>query len=108
MTMTNDQLQKYLLAVAEGKIQACGNAGVITDKIARPCSPRLQWLDHLGATCSTAWCAQCADGPEFNPSRGLVRRVCLRKSNYVKTIPMHMMIREIIPNRQQRIRQCPL
>jgi len=39
MTMTNDQLQKYLLAVVEGKIQACGNAGVITDKTARPCSP---------------------------------------------------------------------
>jgi len=26
-----------------------------------------------------------------------VRRVRLRKSNYVKMIPMHMMMREIIP-----------
>ena len=37
-----------------------------------------------------------------------VRRVCLCKSNYVKIIPMHMMIREIIPGRQQRVRRCPL
>jgi len=26
----------------------------------------------------------------------------------VKIIPMHMMIREIIPGRQQRVRRCPL
>jgi len=51
---------------------------------------------------------QCAAGLEFNPSRGPVRRVRLRKSNYLKIIPMHMMIREIIPGRQQRVRQCPL
>ena len=37
-----------------------------------------------------------------------VRRVRLRKSNYVKIIPTHMMIREIIPGRQQRVRRCPL
>ena len=37
-----------------------------------------------------------------------VRRIRLRKSNYVKIIPMHMMIREIIPGRQQRVRLCPL
>jgi len=37
-----------------------------------------------------------------------VRRVRLRKSSYVKIIPMHMMIREIIPGRQQRVRWCPL
>jgi len=35
-----------------------------------------------------------------------VRRVRLRKSNYVKIIPTHMMIREIIPGRQQRVRRC--
>jgi len=35
-----------------------------------------------------------------------VRHVCLRKSNYVKIIPMHMMIREIILGRQQRVRRC--
>jgi len=38
----------------------------------------VQWLDHLGAMCSSAWRAQCAAGPEFNPSRGPVRRVRLR------------------------------
>jgi len=43
-----------------------------------------------------------------NPSRGPVRHVRLRKSNYLKIIPMHMMIREIIPGRQQRVRRCPL
>ena len=37
-----------------------------------------------------------------------VRHVRLRKSNYVKIIPTHMMIRDIIPGRQQRVRQCPL
>jgi len=35
-----------------------------------------------------------------------VRRVRLRKSNYLKIIPMHMMIREI--GRQQRVRWCPV
>jgi len=35
----------------------------------------VQWLDHLGTMYSTAWQAQCAPGPEFNPSRGQVRRV---------------------------------
>jgi len=39
---------------------------------------------------------------------GPVRLVRLHKSNYVKIIPMHMMIREIIPGRQQRVRRCPL
>jgi len=51
---------------------------------------------------------QCATGPEFNPSRSPLRRICLHKSNYLKIIPMHMMIREIIPGRQQRVRLCPL
>jgi len=37
-----------------------------------------------------------------------VRRVRLHKSNCVKIIPVHMMIREIIPSRQQRVRRCPL
>jgi len=37
-----------------------------------------------------------------------VRRVRLRNSNYVKIIPTHMMIREIIPGRQQTVRRCPL
>jgi len=37
-----------------------------------------------------------------------VRRVRLRKSNYVKIIPTHMIIREIIPGRQQMVRRCPL
>jgi len=37
-----------------------------------------------------------------------VRCICLRKSNYMKIIPTHMMIREIIPGRQQRVRRCPL
>jgi len=43
--------------------------------------------------------------------RGSIRAtawVRLRKSNYVKIIPTHMMIREIIPGRQQRARRCPL
>jgi len=39
-------------------------------------------------------------GPEFNLSRGPVRCVRLQKSNYLQVIPMHMMIREIIPGRQ--------
>ena len=34
-----------------------------------------------------------------------VRCVRLRKSNYVKIIPTNMMIREIIPGRQQRVRR---
>jgi len=62
----------------------------------------VQWLDHLGAMCSRAWRTQCAAGPEFNPSHGPVRHVRPRKSNYVKIIPMHTMIR------QQRVRRCPL
>jgi len=37
---------------------------------------------------------------EFNPSRGPVKRLRLRKSNYLKTFPMHMMTREIIPGRK--------
>jgi len=37
-----------------------------------------------------------------------VRCVRLRKSNHVKIIPMHMMIREIISGRQKRVRRCPL
>ena len=37
-----------------------------------------------------------------------VRRVSLGKSNYVRIIPTHMMIREIIPGRRQRVRRCPL
>jgi len=63
----------------------------------------VQWLDHLSAMCSRAWHTQCAAGLEFNSSR-----VHLHKSNYVKIIPMHMMIRETIPGRQQRVRRCPV
>jgi len=37
-----------------------------------------------------------------------VRRIRQGKSNYVKIIATHMMIREIIPGRQQRVRRCPL
>ena len=37
-----------------------------------------------------------------------LRRIRLHKSNYVKIIPTHMMIREIIPGMQQRVRRCPL
>ena len=43
-----------------------------------------------------------------NPSRGPVRRICLCKSNYLKIILMHMMIREIIPGRKQRAQGCRL
>jgi len=68
----------------------------------------VQWLDHLGAVCSRAWRALCAVGSRFNLSRGPVRRVRLHKSNYMKIIPMHTMIREIIPGRQQRVQRCPL
>jgi len=76
---------------------------------ARLCPARVVWwLEHLGAMCSRAWRAQCAIGSRFNSSHGPVRRVRLRKSNYVKIIPTHMMIREIIPGRQQRVWQCPL
>ena len=57
----------------------------------------VQWSYHLGAMSSRVWCAQCAAGPAFKSSRGLVRCVRLRKSNYLKIMPMHMMIREIIP-----------
>ena len=43
------------------------------------------------------------------PAADRVRRVRLRKSNYVKIIPTHMvMMREIIPGRQQMVRRCPL
>jgi len=78
------------------------------DKLSASPARVVQWLDHLGAMCSTALRAQCVAGPEFNQSRGPVRRVRLHKSNYVKKIPMHMMITEIIPGRQQRVRSCPL
>ena len=61
----------------------------------------VRWLDHLGAMCSRVWHMQCAIGSRFNSSRGPVRCVHLRESNYVKIIPTHMMIREIIPGRQQ-------
>jgi len=30
----------------------------------------VQWLDHLGAMCSRAWCALCAVGSRFNSSCG--------------------------------------
>jgi len=84
------------------------NLSLVTDNI-KLCPARVvHWLDNLGTMCSRAWRAQCAAGSEFNPSRGSVRRVCLRKSNYVKIIPIHMMIREIIPGRQQRVQWCPL
>jgi len=39
-----------------------------------------------------------------NPRHGPVRSIRLRKSNYLKIILMHMMIRKIIPGRQQTIR----
>jgi len=70
----------------------------------------VRWLDHLDAMCSRAWCVLCAVGLRFNSSRTLVRRVrlILCKSTYVKIIPMHMIIREIIPGRQKRVRRCPL
>ena len=59
------------------------------------------------------WCAVECDAhsgrsPEFSPSRGPIRRIRLRKCTYLKIIPVHMMIREIIPGRQQRVRRCPL
>jgi len=68
----------------------------------------VRWLNHLGAMCSRAWRAQHAAGPEFSPSRGLARRVRLRKRIYLNILPMHMMIREIIPGRQRRARWCPV
>jgi len=57
--------------------------------------------------CAVECDARSGRDPEFNPSRSPVRRVCLRKSNYLKIIPMHMMVTEIIPGRQQRVRRCP-
>jgi len=68
----------------------------------------VQWIDHLGATCSRAWRALCALVRGSIRAAARVRRVRLRKSNYVKIILTYMMIREIIPGRQQRVRQCPL
>ena len=60
----------------------------------------------------TTW-APCAverdsRGSEFSPSCYPVRCIRLRKSNYLTIIAMHMMIREIIPGRQQRVWRCPL
>jgi len=77
---------------------------VILNELARV----VGWLDHLGAMCNRAWHTQCAIGARFNSSRGPVRPVRLRKGNYVKIIPTHMMIREIILGRQQRVRWCCL
>jgi len=36
---------------------------------AEPCPRVVQWLDDLGAMCSTAWRALCAIGSRFNSSR---------------------------------------
>ena len=47
-------------------------------------------------------------GSKFNLSHGPGKAYPPTKSNYFKIIPMHMMIREIIPGRQQRVRRCPL
>ena len=74
---------------------ACKNLGHLSPEVSPACVVR--WLDHLGTVCSRAWRAQCAIGSRFSLSRGPVRLVRLRKSNYVKIIPMHMMIRKIIP-----------
>ena len=55
-------------------------ANIIAVFIPDECPARVdQWLDHLGAMCSTAWRAQCAVGSRFNSSRGPVRRVLLPK-----------------------------
>ena len=74
----------------------------------------VQWLDHdvmwLDMTpCAVEHDVRCV--PQVRGSiraAARVRRVRLRKTNYVKIIPMHMMIKEIIPGRQQRVRRCPL
>jgi len=67
----------------------------------------VRWLDHLGAMCveCDVCCVPLVRGSIRAAAR--VRRVRLRKSNFVKIIPTHMMIREIIPGRQQRVRRCP-
>jgi len=45
----------------------------------------------------------CSVGSRFNSSRGPGKA-----RNYVKIIPVHMTIMEIIPGRQQRVRWRPL
>jgi len=77
---------------------------VICDVSDSPC-PCIPVARPLGRICSRAWRSLCSAGSRFNSSRGLVRRVRLRKSNYVKIIPTHMMIREIITGRQQTVRR---
>jgi len=68
----------------------------------------VQWSNHFSAMCIRARRAQWPRSG-VNPSRGPVRRIRLRKSNYLKKIsPMHMMIREIILGRQQSVWWCPL
>jgi len=71
-----------------------------------------------GLFCGTSWVSQLQKGVlDFTGARdnggsiraaAQVKRVHLCKSNYVKIIPTHMLIREIIPGRQQRVRWCPL
>jgi len=88
-----NQISRYLLALTEPKVFA----------------RVVQWLDHSDVMCSRAWRALCSAGSRLNSSRGPGKaRPPIRKSNYVKIIRTHMMIREIIPGRQQRIRRCPL
>jgi len=67
----------------------------------------LRWLDHL-APCAVEHDVRCVPLVWGSVrAAAWVRRIRLHKSNYVKIIPMHMMIREIIPGRQQRVRWCP-
>ena len=54
------------------------------------------------APCAVQRDARSGCGLEFNPSHSPVRRVRLRISNCLKIIAVHMMIREIIPGKQQR------
>jgi len=64
-----------------------------TSHISKPARV-VQWLNHLGAMCRRAWRVKW-------PRSGT-------KKELSKIIPMHMMIREIIPGRQQRVRRCYL
>jgi len=62
----------------------------------------VQWSDHLGAM-------PCAVERDVRSGRGSIRasarvRPPTKRISLFQIIPMHMMIREIIPDRKQRLR----
>jgi len=95
-----NNLPAYLLwasgqTAAFGEMRACRDADVAVGKM-HPARV-VRWLNHLDTMCSRAWRALCAVGSRFNSSHGPGKARPPGKSNYVKIIPTHMIIREIIP-----------